>query len=154
MNALSQAHEKLLPLVGQEIGLSDWFDIDQTRIDRFASLTEDEQFIHIDPARAAKETPFGDTIAHGFLTLSMASAMAYQVFPALEGQSASINYGFDKIRFVAPVRAGSRIRGRFTLMDVQKRSEAELLRKHALVVEIGQVDKPALVAEWLSLTVF
>ena len=92
--------------------MSRWFLIDQKRIDAFADATEDWQFIHVDP-EAAKATPFGSTIAHGFLTLSMLSAIAYDALPRVSGLAMGVNYGFDKVRFVAPVRAGRRIRGRF-----------------------------------------
>jgi len=153
MRPIDAALAHLTPLLGTEIGVSDWFTIDQARIDRFAEVTEDHQFIHVDPARAA-QTPFGGTIAHGFLTLSLASAMFYQVDTPMAGQSAGINYGFDKIRFIAPVHAGNRIRGRFVLSDVQRRSDTELQRKHEFTVETDHSDKPALAAQWVSLTLF
>ena len=100
--------------IGTETGVSRWFEISQARIDAFAEVTEDRQFIHVDPV-AAKATPFGGTVAHGFLTLSMLSAIAYDALPRVEGLAMGVNYGFDKVRFVAPVRAGARIRGRFKL---------------------------------------
>ena len=102
----------LQSLIGTEIGVSKWILVDQARIDAFAEITEDRQFIHIDPV-AAKQTPFGGTIAHGFLTLSLASAMSYDAVKPLDGVVMGVNYGFDKLRFLAPVPAGSRIRGRF-----------------------------------------
>lgn len=139
-------------LVGREVGLSRWFEIDQKRIDAFADATEDWQFIHVDP-EAAKATPFGATIAHGFLTLSMLSAMAYDALPKVSGVAMGVNYGFDKVRFVAPVRAGRRIRGRFRLEALTPRSGREWQSRKAVTVEIEGEDKPALVAEWLSLYV-
>ena len=138
--------------VGQEIGLSSWFLIDQKRIDAFADTTEDWQFIHIDPA-AAKATPFGSTIAHGFLTLSMLSAIAYDALPKVSGLAMGVNYGFEKVRFVAPVRAGRRLRGRFRLTALTQRSALEYQSRKAVTVEIEGEDKPALVADWLSLYV-
>jgi acyl dehydratase len=101
-------------LVGSELGLSDWMEVPQSRIDKFADATDDHQFIHVDPERAA-ETPFGGTIAHGFLTLSLLSAMNYNCVPRVREQTMGINYGFDKVRFMAPVPAGARVRGRFVL---------------------------------------
>ena len=140
-------------LVGQEVGLSRWITVDQARIDAFARITEDEQFIHVDPERA-RQTPFGGTIAHGFLTLSLASAMAEAVEP-LDGVVMGVNYGFDKLRFLAPVRSGSRVRGRFKLMSAEDKGSQDgvtrWLLKHELTVEIDGGDKPALIAEWLSM---
>src|ERR1700712_1533876 len=110
--------------VGTEIGVSRWFEVTQARINAFADATEDWQFIHVDP-EAAKATPFGATIAHGFLTLSMLSAIAYDALPKVSGLAMGVNYGFEKVRFVAPVRAGRRIRGRFALAGLTKRSAKE-----------------------------
>ncbi len=107
---------ELQGLIGQEVGVSKWFEITQARIDAFADCTEDHQFIHVDP-QAAKATPFGGTIAHGFLTLSLASAMSYDAVAPLDGVVMGVNYGFDKLRFLAPVPAGSRVRGRFKLLS-------------------------------------
>jgi acyl dehydratase len=142
--------EEFKSLVGGEIGTSRWFEISQARIDAFADITEDRQFIHIDP-QAAKRTPFGGTIAHGFLTLSMLSAMAYDAVPAIEGAAMGINYGFDKVRFAAPVRSGARIRARFRLLALTPRSAGEYQPRYEVTVEIEGSEKPALVAEWLSL---
>ena len=144
--------DQLAARVGGEIGLSRWFLIDQKRIDAFADATEDWQFIHVDP-EAARATPFGATIAHGFLTLSMLSAIAYDALPKVAGLAMGVNYGFEKVRFVAPVRAGRRIRGRFTLAGLTQRSAKEWQSRKAVTVEIEGEDKPALVAEWLSLYV-
>ena len=137
-------------LVGQEVGVSRWIEVDQARIDAFAKITEDEQFIHVDPERA-KATPFGGTIAHGFLTLSLASAMSYDALAPLDGVVMGVNYGFDKLRFLAPVPAGSRIRGRFKLLSAEDKGGGRWLLKHELTVEIEGADKPALIAEWLGM---
>jgi acyl dehydratase len=143
---------QLQAMTGKEVGVSRWFLIDQKRIDAFADATEDWQFIHVDP-EAAKATPFGATIAHGFLTLSMLSAIAYDALPKVAGLALGVNYGFDKVRFVAPVRAGRRIRGRFTLAGLTQRSPREWQSRSAVTVEIEGEDKPALIAEWLTLYV-
>jgi acyl dehydratase len=137
-------------LVGQEVGVSRWIEVDQARIDAFARITEDEQFIHVDPERA-KATPFGGTIAHGFLTLSLASAMSYDALAPLDGVVMGVNYGFDKLRFLAPVPAGSRVRGRFRLLSAEDKGGGRWLLKHELTVEIEGADKPALIAEWLGM---
>ena len=138
--------------IGSEVGLSRWFLIDQKRIDAFADATEDWQFIHVDP-EAAKATPFGSTVAHGFLTLSMLSAIAYDALPRVSGLAMGVNYGFEKVRFVAPVRAGRRIRGRFRLEGLTQRSAREYQSRKAVTVEIEGEEKPALIADWLSLYV-
>ncbi|WP_309628054.1 MaoC family dehydratase [Brevundimonas sp.] len=144
----------LQSLIGTEIGVSKWILVDQARIDAFAEITEDRQFIHIDP-EAAKQTPFGGTIAHGFLTLSLASAMSYDAVKPLEGVVMGVNYGFDKLRFLAPVPAGSNVRGRFKLLSAEDKGAnggvTRWLLKHELTVEIEGADKPALIAEWLSM---
>ncbi|MBX9708619.1 MAG: MaoC family dehydratase [Caulobacteraceae bacterium] len=142
----------LQSLIGQEVGVSRWIEIDQARIDAFARITEDEQFIHVDP-EAARATPFGGTIAHGFLTLSLASAMSYDAVKPLEGVVMGVNYGFDKLRFLAPVPAGSKVRGRFKLLSAEDKGGGRWLLKHELTVEIEGGDKPALIAEWLGMQV-
>jgi acyl dehydratase len=143
---------ELQSLIGQEVGVSKWFEVDQARIDAFARITEDEQFIHVDPQRA-RATPFGGTIAHGFLTLSLASAMSYDAVKPLEGVVMGVNYGFDKLRFLAPVPAGSKVRGRFKLLSAEDKGGGRWLLKHELTVEIEGGDKPALIAEWLGMQV-
>jgi len=140
-------------LVGKEIGVSSWHLIDQPRIDTYADVTEDHQFIHVDPERA-KQTAFGTTIAHGFLTMSMMSVMSYEVMPAIAGTTMGVNYGFDKLRFISPVRSGKRIRGRFVLAEAKLRKPNELQSRTNVTVEIEGEDKPALVAEWLGLIYF
>lgn len=138
-------------MVGKEIGVSSWHLIDQPRIDSYADVTEDHQFIHVDPERARKETAFGTTIAHGFLTMSMMSVMSYEVMPAIAGTTMGVNYGFDKLRFISPVRSGKRVRGRFVLAEAKLRKAGELQSRTSVTVEIEGEDKPALVAEWLGL---
>ncbi|MEM8728591.1 MAG: MaoC family dehydratase [Pseudomonadota bacterium] len=154
MSALEDALSALEQKVGQEIGVSNWITVDQPMIDQFAALTFDEQWIHVDPERAAAETPFGGAIAHGFLTLSLGSRFAYDCFPPLPGQVMSINYGFNRLRFLSPVTAGSRLRGRFVSKSVAKRGPGELLRENTLSVEIEGHQTPALVADWLGMVVF
>lgn len=151
MSTLIETCKNLAAHIGAPLPPSRWITMTQARIDAFADVTEDHQFIHLDPARAAAETPFGGTIAHGYLTLSMASAFAYEVMHPIEGQSASINYGFDKVRFLAPVRAGTRIRGQFVLKSAMPKGETAILQMHALSIEIEGSTTPALVADWLTL---
>ncbi|MFQ1699989.1 MaoC family dehydratase [Loktanella agnita] len=139
--------------IGEEVGVSDWLQVTQSRIDIFAAATLDMQWIHTEPERAA-ETAFGGTIAHGFLTLSLAGHFAQSCLPQDDGAVMGINYGFDKIRFLTPVREGAWLRGRFTLLAVAQRNPQELLRTHQLIIDIKDVETPALVGTWLGLTVF
>ena len=136
--------------LGQPVGSSDWIEVSQTRIDAFADATEDRQFIHVDPALAA-QTPFGGTIAHGFLTLSLLSRMAADVMLIPDTTKMAVNYGLDRVRFIAPVRSGSRVRGRFSLDAVEDKAPGQLLLRHIVTVEIEGSDKPALTAQWLGL---
>ncbi len=154
MSALQTALTESEALIGTEIGVSNWITVDQKMIDDFAKTTQDEQWIHIDPERAAAETPFGGTIAHGFLTLSLASRFAYDCFDMLPGQVMGINYGMNKLRFLNPVVAGSRLRGRFTLQKVTAKGPEGMLRENLLTIEIEGEDTPALIAEWLGLAIF
>ncbi|MDB5631332.1 MAG: MaoC-like dehydratase [Tardiphaga sp.] len=140
-------------MVGQDIGVSSWHMVDQKRIDVFADATEDHQFIHIDPVRA-RETSFGSTIAHGFLTTSLISVFSYEALPKLGNVAMGVNYGFDKLRFVSPVRAGTRVRGHFTLKEARMRAPKEMFTRVGVNVEIEDETKPALVADWLALTYF
>jgi acyl dehydratase len=142
--------DALAARVGSEIGMSAWKTIDQPTIDAFARITGDQHFIHVDPARAAKVLPSGGTIAHGFLTLSLLSNMAYQVCPTIEGVRFPLNYGFNRLRFVAPVPVGSRVRGRFVLKSVDVIDAAQRQIVYEASVEIDGAPKPALVAEWLT----
>ncbi len=137
--------------VGQTF-VSHWFVVGQDRIDAFARVTEDEQFIHVDPERASM-TPFGGTVAHGFLTLSLLSPMAYSALPKMKGAAMGVNYGFDRVRFLHPVRSGSRVRGRFQLIAVIKRSEREWQLTYDVSVEIEGAHKPALAATWQTMQV-
>ena len=144
--------DELLQSIGQSFGPSAWMPIDQTRIDAFADVTEDHQFVHVDPVRAA-QTPFGSTIAHGLLTLSLIVPLCWDFVPKIDGTTLLLNYGFDKVRFVAPVRVGARIRASATLADVAERRQDQLLVRLDVTIEIDGEPKPALVAEWLSLHV-
>ncbi len=141
-----RAHKNGEPL------MSDWLAVDQGMIDRFADATNDFQFIHVDPERAARETPYGGTIAHGFLTLSLLSVLAYDALPGVIGTRMGVNYGFEKVRFITPVKAGARVRGRFRMVDLVERAVS--LQTHwAVDVEIENVAKPALTAHWITLAV-
>ena len=136
--------------VGEEIGVSGWFEMSQQRIDEFADATEDRQFIHVDPESAA-DTPFGQTIAHGFLSLSMMSRMAADAMLVPDNVKMAVNYGLDRVRFVAPVKSGKRIRGRFRLDSITEKAPGQLLMRHTVTVEIEGEERPALTAEWLGL---
>ncbi|CAO3452332.1 MaoC family dehydratase [Azospirillum largimobile] len=138
--------------IGGEIGASRWFTIPQERIDAFADVIDDHQFIHVDPERASRDTPFGGTIAHGFLSLSLLTAMGAGVLPVIAGEAMVINYGFDRVRFLAPVRAGARVRACFVLSEATRRSDRELVARYAVTVEIEGGGKPALAADWIILT--
>jgi acyl dehydratase len=139
-----------LALTGKDLGASEWTLVDQERIDRFAETTEDHQFIHVDPERA-KATPFGTTIAHGYLTLSLLSKMAYDVMPGIQGSKMGVNYGLNSVRFLAPVKSGSRVRGHFTMKEVTERSAGVVQSTVEVSVEIEGEAKPALAAEWVTL---
>ncbi len=141
-------------MVGKEIGVSAWHPVDQKRIDVYADVIEDHQFIHVDPERARRESAFGTTVAHGFLTMSLLSIMSYEVMPVIEGTTMGVNYGFDKLRFISPVQSGSRVRGRFTLAEAKLRKPKELQSRTNVTVEIEGEEKPALVADWIGLIYF
>lgn len=136
--------------VGLEVGVSSWLVVDQDRIHAFAEATEDRQFIHVDPDAAA-QTPFGGTISHGFLTLSLLSRMAAEAMLVPEGLKMAVNYGLDRVRFLAPVRSGKRVRGRFSLDSIEEKAPGQWLMRHHVTVEIEGEDKPALTAVWLGL---
>ena len=136
--------------VGSEVGVSSWLTIDQNRIEEFADATEDRQFIHVDP-EAASKTPFGGTIAHGFLTLSLLSRMAAEGMLVPDNVQMAVNYGFDRVRFLSPVKSGKRVRGRFTLDSIDEKAPGQWLLRHTVTVEIEDEDKPALTAQWLGL---
>jgi acyl dehydratase len=146
----STTWEALSASVGSEIGVSGWTVIDQPMIDAFAKVTGDQHFIHVDPVRAAAVLPSKGTIAHGFLTLSLLSNMAYQVCPTIEGVRFPLNYGFDRLRFVAPVPVGSRVRAHFVLQRADMIDDRQRQIVYEASVEIEGQPKPALVAQWLT----
>lgn len=141
--------EDIRERVGDEVGVSDWILVDQARIDAFAHDTDDHQFIHVDP-EAAAQTPFGGTIAHGFLTLSLLSRMAADAMLRPETIRMGVNYGFEKVRFLAPVRSGKRVRGRFVLTAFEEKRPGQYQFTHTVTVEIEGEDKPALIADWIG----
>lgn len=143
--------ETLQSEVGAETGVSDWFEVTQENVNTFADVTKDHQFIHIDPVEAAK-TPFGGTIAHGFYTMSMLSHFAESgCGVSIKDAKMGVNYGCDKLRFIQPVRVGSRIRGRSVLNSVVEKKPGQYLFTQTITVEIEGSDKPALIAEWLTM---
>jgi acyl dehydratase len=142
--------DEISAYVGKEIGVSDWFLLDQNRINQFADITEDHMFLHVNP-EAAAATPFGGTIAHGLLTLSMMPVMAYQAVPGVSGTKMGVNYGYNKVRFMAPVRSGKRIRGRFGVKALEPQSGGRMQIVHDCTIEIEGESKPALAAEWITM---
>jgi len=147
------AKEKLNDYVGKESGVTDWFEITQDRVNRFADVTEDHQFIHVDPERA-KETQFGGPIAHGFLTLSMLSYFGAQgAAVGVEGAVVRINYGLNKVRFLTPVRVGSKIRARYKLLSAEEKRPGQVLLTQEVTIEIQGIEKPAMIAEALGMSV-
>ena len=144
---------ELSSLIGAETGVSDWITVDQSRINAFAACTEDFQFIHIDPVEAKEKAGFDSTIAHGFLVLSLFSNFAVQAAVALERVQVSINYGFEKLRFLTPVVSGTRVRGRFVLADAVERKPDQWLLSYDVTVEIEDQSKPAIVARWITLQI-
>jgi acyl dehydratase len=135
---------------GTELGVSSWVHLTQEKIDQFADVTGDHQFIHVDIEKA-KQSPFGGTIAHGLLTLSLLPAFAYEVLPGVEGTKMGVNYGYNKIRFLSPVKSGKRVRGRFTLREVSEPKPGQVMSITEVAVDIEGEDKPALLAEWVTL---
>ena len=144
----SMTHDDLRAAVGTEVAVSDWYPVTQSRIDDFAEAIEDRQWIHVDPARAERDSDFGSTIAHGFLTLSLLSRL-FERAVRFEAVRMGINYGFNRVRFTGPVPAGSKIRGRFTLAALGELDDGVQLTWN-VVVEREGVAKPVLVAEWLT----
>lgn len=136
--------------LGEDIGVSGWIPVTQEMIDAFAQTCFDDQFIHVDPVRAKAESPFGGTIAHGFLTLSLLSRMAVEALPKVGGTTMSVNYGFDRVRFLNPVPSGARIRGHFRLTEAEERKSGEVTLHHHVSVEIEGVERRALAADWLT----
>ena len=142
--------DELKELVGSHIGTSDWLTIDQPMIDKFADATGDHQFIHIDVEKA-KLTPFGGTIAHGFLSLSIMPVLtAMTDMPRLDGVKMGVNYGGNKTRFLSPVRSGKRVRGHFKLLEVEEKRPGQWQQTVEYTLEIEGEEKPALIAEWIS----
>lgn len=145
--SVSLSPAALKAMEGQEIGRSGWVEISQARIDAFADVTEDWQAIHLDPA-VGTAAGFDGTVAHGFLTLSMLSSMAYSGLPQIEGQVASLNYGFDRVRFTGPVTAGARVQAAFVLQSLEARKDGGLLFLTSVTVRLEGVARPVLTAEW------
>lgn len=139
--------------VGRELGVSDWTVVDQARIDDFARCTGDTQWIHVDVERATRESPFGGTIAHGYLTLSLLAPLAMDIGVIPEDASAGLNYGLDKVRFMTPVKAGARVRNRVSLLSVERKSGGRVIVKTKNELEIEGEDKPALIAETLAMLI-
>jgi acyl dehydratase len=137
-------------LVGTDLGASDWYLIDQEMVNKFADLTNDHQFIHVNP-EAAKMTPFGGTIVHGFFTLSMLAGLQPEGAIVLEGIKMGVNYGCDRIRFLEPVPVGSRIRARHKLKAIEDKGGGRWLLTSEITIEIEGKDKPALIADWLGM---
>ena len=153
MSILGYSVATLDEFVGQALGVSDWVTIDQARIDTFAQCTGDNQWIHVDVERAARESPFGGTIAHGYLTLSLLASLAMEVGLIPADASAGLNYGLDKVRFITPVRAGARVRSRIVLLEVERKDKGRVILKTSNELQIEGADKPALIAETLALLV-
>jgi acyl dehydratase len=142
--------DEMKALVGQPIGTSDWLTVDQMMIDKFADATGDHQFIHVDVEKA-KLTPFGGTIAHGFLSLSLMPVLSAKAdLPRLDGVKMGVNYGGNKTRFLAPVRSGKRVRGQFKLLEIEEKRHGQWQQTIEYTLEIEGEDKPALIAEWVS----
>jgi acyl dehydratase len=158
MSAADRALSLLTPLIGEETAPGEWLAVTQDQIDAFARVTRDNQFIHTDPARAAKESPFGTTIAHGFFTLSLISFLVRSIPrpqpDPLEGRAIGINYGMEKVRFPAPVRVNSRLRARQQLLSVEKKDDSTLQMIHRITVEIEGGPKPACVADWVTRAIY
>ncbi len=142
--------DEMMDMVGKDIGTSDWVTVDQAMIDQFADATGDHQFIHVNE-EAAKMTPFGQTIAHGFLTLSLLSDLAAKADPPrMEGVKMGVNYGLNKVRFIAPVKSGKKVRGHFKLNELIEKKPGQFQQTLEATVEIEGEEKPALIAEWIS----
>jgi acyl dehydratase len=144
------SYEEIKEKVGKVVGKSEWYEINQETINKFADLTKDHFFIHVDPERVRKETPLDTTIAHGFLSVSMLSAMSYDCVPGIDGAHFGLNYGFNKLRFVSPVPVNSKIRGHFTLKDIDRKDTGEITMTYDVIVELENQEKPVLAAEWIT----
>ena len=142
--------DELKALAGTVVGVSEWLTVDQMMIDKFADATGDQQFIHVNP-EMAKMTPFGGTIAHGFLTLSLMPVLTQKTdMPRMDGVKMGVNYGGNKARFLAPVRSGKRVRGHFKLLEIEEKRPGQYQQTIEYTLEIEGEDKPALIAEWIS----
>jgi acyl dehydratase len=139
--------------IGQELGLSDWVAMDQQRIDAFAACTGDHQWIHVDVERAKRESPFRGTVAHGYLTLAMVAPLAMQIGVIPIDAAAGLNYGIDKVRFLAPVPAGARVRLRVVLAGIEPREGGQVIMKTQNTLEVEGSERPALIAETLALLI-
>jgi acyl dehydratase len=153
MGAQDDGWTALQQLAGKELGVSDWMAVEQERIDRFAECTDDRQWIHLDVERAARESPFGSTVAHGYLTLSLLARFSYELAAFPPGIGQVVNYGLDRVRFASPVRAGARIRDRIVLLSAEPRGPGRMLLKTRHTIEVEGEEKPALVAESLALLI-
>ena len=156
MSLFSFDFEKQKDLIGQKIGTSGWVTITQDMIDTFGKVTLDEELMHNDQEWAKDNTPYGTTISYGFLTLSLLTHLFHQVMPypkdaSLKGGGYPLNYGFDKIRIIAPVPVDGKVKGHFTLMDASERAKGQMQQKFAVELELEGLKKPVLYAEWLSI---
>ena len=154
MNYLNEEFLHYQKKIGQKLDPSNWLQITQKKIDEFAQLTQDSQFIHTDPIKAKLHSPFGKTIAHGFLVLSFASKFALNVLPPLKKKEVRINYGFNKVRFIHPVLVDTKIRGIFTLKNIKKKNDLSLINTFELAIEIKNNQKPAIISDWIILNQF
>ncbi|MEO0545123.1 MAG: MaoC family dehydratase [Pseudomonadota bacterium] len=146
--------DEIPSFVGSIVGISEWRTVTQEMVNAFAEATDDHQWIHLDAERAARETPFGGTIAHGFLTLSLLSTLAYEALPEVEGITMGMNFGFEKVRFSAPVKTGARVRGVFKLTEAQVRKSGRILSTYEVKLEVENTIRPALTANWIILSMF
>ena len=154
MNYLNEEYLHYQKKIGQKLGPSHWVQITQKKIDEFAQITQDSQFIHTDPVKANLHSPFRKTIAHGFFVLSFASKFALDVLPPIKKKEIRINYGFNKIRFIHPVLVDSKIRGILTLKNIEKKNDLSLINTYELTIEIQNNQKPAIVSDWIILNQF
>lgn len=154
MNYLNEEYLHYQKKIDQKLNPSNWIQITQKKIDEFAQLTQDPQFIHTDPIKAKLHSPFEKTIAHGFLVLSFASKFALEVLPPIKKKEVRINYGFNKVRFIHPVLVDSNIRGIFTLKNIEKKNNLSLISTYELTIEIQNYQKPGIAADWIILNQF
>ena len=153
MSTIEYSMATIHEFVGRELGVSDWVIVDQARIDAFAQCTGDTQWIHLNEERAKRESPFGGTIAHGYLTLSLLAALAIEIGLVPTDASAALNYGLDKVRFMTPVKSGARVRCRVVLTAVERKGDGRIVVKTDNELQIEGEAKPALVAQTLAMIV-